>query len=346
MFSMPPIDDLISVIVPIYNVSNFVKKCIESLINQTYENLEIVLVDDGSTDESGKICENYATRDSRICVYHKENGGLSDARNYGIEHAHGEFYAFVDGDDWIHPQMYEILITFIKKENADIVTCGFERKNMFFDEKYIDITNVCYQVLTREQALSDIEVPLVVAWNKLYKKQIFNECRYPVGRLHEDEFVIHRIFWQCNKIVTIDMPLYFYTERETSIIAKLTEKRINDALDALDDRVYFAFTHQWMDVMTAVIERYCDYTIDRYFDIKKQNYEFAPKVQQMLWRSEQRMLMRFPMVSVHQKYKVFAESPEKYERWLKRMRIRDKYNRHIVSIRRGIGNVGLKETRR
>lgn len=315
--------DLISVIVPIYNVSEYVKKCIESLLNQTYHNLEIILVDDGSTDDSGAICEQYADSDQRICVYHKKNGGLSDARNYGIERAHGNFYAFVDGDDWLHPQMYELLYEFMQKENADIVTCGFERKNSAFAKINFGLKDIPYKELSREQALIDIETPLVVAWNKLYKKEIFATCRYPVGRLHEDEFVIHEIFWQCNKVVTLEIPLYFYMERGTSIIARLTEKRIIDALTALENRVRFAFEHQWTEVMSAVIERYCDYTIDRYYDIKRQKDGLDERIGIMLWKAERKMLDEFKTVSVQKQYKVFAKSPEHYEMWLKRKKKRD-----------------------
>jgi len=316
-------DDLISVIVPIYNVSEYVEKCIQSLISQTHRNLEIILVDDGSTDDSGAICDQYADRNQRICVYHKKNGGLSDARNYGIERANGSFFAFVDGDDWVHPQMYELLYKFLKKENADVVTCGFERKNPSFAEKSVEMKDICYKVLTREQALADIETPLVVAWNKLYKKEIFDVCRYPAGRLHEDEFVIHEIFWQCNKVVTLETPLYFYTDRETSIIARLTEKRINDALTALENRVRFASEHQWTEVMTAVLERYCDYTIDRYNDVKRQKDGLDEGIGTMLWNSERKLLNEFQTIPVQKKYKLFAKSPEHYEKWLERKRMRD-----------------------
>lgn len=325
-------DDLITVIVPVYNVSAYIEKCIKSLIDQTYDNLEIILVDDGSTDASAILCDQYSDKDKRVCVYHKKNGGLSDARNYGIEHAHGEFYAFVDGDDWVHPQMYEILYTFMKQENVDIVTCGFERESLSFSEKYIDIKNIDYQVLTKEQAISDIESPLVVAWNKLYKKYIFEKCRYPVGKLHEDEFVIHKIFWQCNKVLVLRTPLYFYTERENSIIAKLTEKRIYDALAALEDRVYFAFQHQWTEVMIAVVERYCDYAIARYYDIKNEKSGFDKKMSEMLWKAEQKMLDDFQEVPVQKKYKQFAKSPKCYEKWLTRKKIKDEVSQLIKGI--------------
>lgn len=309
-------DYLISVIVPIYNVADYVKECIESLIKQTYSNLEIILVDDGAADDSGEICEKYAKLDQRIVVYHKKNGGLSDARNYGIDRARGDLIAFVDGDDWIHPQMYEIMVSVMEQEHANVVTCWFEQENREFADEIVNIKKLNIKILTGAEALSDIETPLVVAWNKLYKKSIFEDIRYPIGKLHEDEFIIHKIFWKCNRIAVIDKPLYFYTVREGSIVAQMIPKRVYDALEAFDERVTFAIEKNWTEVMTAVVERYCDYTIDRYYEIKAGKHELLDaSYLKLLWQSERDILMKYPDVYVDKKYKKFAISPTKYERW-------------------------------
>ena len=315
---------LISIIVPIYNVRDYVCKCVESIQNQTYKNLEIILVDDGSTDGCEKICDRYAAIDNRVVVIHKVNGGLSDARNCGIDMCHGTLIGFVDGDDWVHPQMYEIMVDKLEKENSDIVTCGFEQYNEESFICHIESEDVNIKNIGGADALIDIETPLVVAWNKLYKRAIFDDLRYPLGRLHEDEFLIHRIFKKCNKITVISRALYFYTIRNDSIIANMNEKRINDALDALEDRVNFAYGEKWLVVMPAVIKRYCDYCIDRYYDIINNKYYMDKGIADKLWRAAHDMCMKYRFVSIDDKYIKFAESPQKYGKYINKIALREK----------------------
>lgn len=318
--------ELISIIVPVYNVREYVEKCIKSLIGQTYHNLEILLVDDGSSDGSGQICDRYAEGDDRIRVLHKENGGLSDARNYAIDRANGSLLAFVDGDDWIHPQMYELMLCMMQFQDADIVTCQFEQRDEDFAiQRYVpDQLNA--KILSGAEALSNIEIPLVVAWNKLYKKGIFDKIRYPKGKLHEDEYVIHKIFYQCKKVAVIDKPLYFYTIRQGSIVARMTTKRIDDSLEAFADRVAFADRMNWAEVMPAVVKRYCDYCIDRYQDIENRKYEsVGDEYLDILWQSERNMLQRYPDIEIDKKYRIFAESTEKYNKWVETVNRRNRY---------------------
>lgn len=310
-------EDLISVIVPVYNVAGYVDVCINSIISQTYRNLEILLVDDGSTDDSGSICDRYAEKDSRIVVLHKENGGLSDARNYALDRARGEMIAFVDGDDWIHPRMYEVMQNVMNETQSDLVTCGFERENKDFVKEVVNISLSDVQLLTRDDAMSDIDIPLVVAWNKLYRRSLFDGIRYPVGKLHEDEFIIHRILWKCRQIAVISSALYFYTEREGSIIARMTPVRIHDALEAFEDRILFVDKEKWTGVFPVVLKRYCDYTIDRYYEIKRGAHaEVDNSFLKLLWENEKEMLEKYKNISMDIKYRKFAESPENYERWL------------------------------
>lgn len=211
---------LISIIVPIYKVEMYIRKCVESIINQTYENLEIILVDDGSPDNCGIICEEYAVQDKRIKVIHKQNGGLSSARNVGLDIASGEYIGFIDSDDFIESDMYEALYSALIKHNADISVCG----------RYIVKGN-------RITTISDTEVPveftkcealkeLVLdeysgmknfAWDKLYKSELFENVRYPEGKCFEDIFTTYKLFALCNKIVDIKSPKYYYLLREDSI---------------------------------------------------------------------------------------------------------------------------------
>lgn len=309
---------LISVVVPIFNVENYIRKCIESICNQTYSNLQIVLVDDGSTDSSGAICDDYALIDSRITVIHKKNGGLSDARNAGIDIAFGEFIAFVDGDDWIHPQMYELMLEQIVEKKADFVTCGFQQHDEQSFIKKIEKKSINYIELTGTEAMAEIEKPFVMAWNKLYRKELFDDIRYPVGRLHEDEFVIHRLLYKACKIVVLEKPLYFYTIREGSIVDSINVKRIDDAIAAFRDRVEFAVEVGWLDAIPIAVARFCDYCVSKYYDIKNGTFSVDAAIMDKLWNAERAMVEKFNNIRIERKYVLFSKSPGVYERYLER----------------------------
>lgn len=213
----------ISIIVPVYNVEKYLEKCINSILTQTYQNLEIILVDDGSMDNSGEICDEYAKKDERIKVIHKENGGLSDARNAGIEIATGKYIGFVDSDDYIGKDMYEYLIRLIQKENADISICG--HKIVFQKEENNEIKG---EILDEEIEIWDTKKAIVellkqekihdYAWNKLYKKELFEKIRYPKGRKMEDLGTTYKLFDHSKVIVLGNQKKYFYLQREGSIV--------------------------------------------------------------------------------------------------------------------------------
>lgn len=309
--------ELISVIVPIYNIKGYIEKCIMSIVGQTYTNLEIILVDDGSTDGSGEICDQFALQDDRITVFHKTNGGLSDARNYALDRVNGDLLSFVDGDDWIHPQMYELMMDIIKRENADIVTCGFEQQDIEFAKHHYRPDDMDIKILTRDEALCDIDKPLVIACNKLYNREIFSDIRYPKGKLHEDEYVIHRLFYKCTRIAVIDRPLYFYTIRGDSITSVMTPQRIDNALEAYREQLDFSCNMGWYEVMPAVLKRYCDYCIDRFLEVRNGKYtNIDDGYMDILWQSEYDMVKKYSNVKIDEKYRRFAISPEEYDRWL------------------------------
>ena len=215
---------VISVIIPVYNIEKYLHKCIQSILAQTYPYLEILLVDDGSVDTSGAICDQYAKKDKRIRVLHKENGGLSDARNAGIDAATGDYILFVDGDDFISSRMVEMLLTSMQKNSADMAMCGIRKVN----EDGISIPEEKWKL--KEGCLSEdqywqlmyntADMPCVVAWNKLYKKELFEQVRYPKGKLHEDVFVIHEIVSQCRRISVTEKELYNYVQRRDSIMGQ------------------------------------------------------------------------------------------------------------------------------
>lgn len=234
----------ISIIVPVYQVEKYLKKCVYSIQNQTYPNIEIILVDDGSTDGCSEICDELAKLDTRIVVIHKKNGGLSDARNVGLEIATGDYIGFVDSDDFLDPKMYEILVKCMKKDEADISVCDYVRVNEFgnrVDNKIQPtIQNRCF---SREEFIEELLKPyggkFVVTWNKLYKKAIFKIIRFPFGKQHEDEFVIHRIIAQSSKISYVNNQLYYYLQRKGSIMDTGFSVKSMDYGEALIDRYYF-----------------------------------------------------------------------------------------------------------
>lgn len=235
-------DALVSVIVPIYQVEKYLEECIESIRKQTYCNLDIILVDDGSKDASASICDEYMSKDERIRVIHQENKGLSAARNAGIEVAQGEYYIFIDSDDYIHSQMVEILLNVANKTTADVVYCDYTYKEEGFNNSILvdNIKYVKYSQAEMSQKVTDVErTPVVIACNKLYRKKLFQNIRYSEGRLHEDEFIIHRLYDQCNLVCSVPYKLYFYRQRGGSITGNLSEKSVIDKMDSLKERVDF-----------------------------------------------------------------------------------------------------------
>ncbi len=242
--------ELISVIVPVYNVEKYLRRCIDSIINQTYKNLEIILVDDGSPDSSGAICDEYAKKDSRIKVIHKENSGLSGARNAGIDAATGEYISFIDSDDYVNKDFCMILYKNIKADNSDICICGFEHVTEpgSFIEKNAKETISTKQKLRGKQIISDYMMKVryenmdgywAIACNKLYKANLFSNIRYPIGRLHEDEFVIHNLLDNTDFVSVLSDKLYYYTQRPDSIMGKKSSFKHIDKAKALIERADF-----------------------------------------------------------------------------------------------------------
>lgn len=234
----------ISVIVPVYKVEEYLDRCIESIVNQTYRNLEILLIDDGSPDHCPVLCEEWSKRDSRIRVIHQKNGGLSAARNTGILAASGDYIGFIDSDDYILPTMYERMLIALTKNNADLCICGIrwvnEDGSAFQDAVPGSVKN---EIMNQNQAFIKLcgegYCHYVTAVNKLYKKNIFSNLLFPEGRIHEDEFVIHHILQKCTKIVGLEEELYYYVQRQNSITHDAYSIKHLDGAWALYDRYLF-----------------------------------------------------------------------------------------------------------
>lgn len=213
------LNSLISVIVPIYNVESFLSRCIDSIINQTYRDLEIILVDDGSPDNCGTICDDYAKRDSRIIVIHQKNAGLGAARNAGLSVARGTYIGFVDSDDWIAPNMYEILADNLIKENADIAVCG---RYLVYESSEIIPTFHFQRVQTFDNREASKRFLLsegidAAVWDKLYTKKLWGDTRFPSEYISEDIPVISQMLARADKVVHCGVPLYYYLQRGGSL---------------------------------------------------------------------------------------------------------------------------------
>jgi len=226
---------LISIIVPVYNVKEYLKRCVESLINQTYRNIEIIIVDDGSTDGSELLCDNFKNTDKRIKVFHKKNGGLSDARNFGISHSTGQYIGFVDSDDFIDKNMYEILMKNIIKNDADISICKFTitNKNSFKIKPETDI-----KVFSKEEAMKEVMLGNYFqshVCNKLFKRKLFSNLKFPEKKWYEDVYSMHLLIHNSEKIVSSNYCGYAYFRRKESITNCTWNNKHFDWLDALEN---------------------------------------------------------------------------------------------------------------
>ena len=230
---------LVSIVVPVYNVEKYLDKCIESILNQTYKNLEIILVDDGSKDNCGKKCDEWAKKDDRIKVIHKENGGLSDARNVGIDYAKGEYISFVDSDDFIDKDMIEILIDGVNKNDCGIGICGYYRTYTNREEIVDDTKNKI--VMNNIKAIDQMNTfgnYDVSAWGKIFDINLMRKYKFPVGKLSEDWFIMYKIFYDTNKIFYDARPKYHYVQRAGGI-SKNNPKINYDSIEAAEECLNF-----------------------------------------------------------------------------------------------------------
>lgn len=231
-------ENLISIIVPVYNVELYLDKCMESIVNQTYKNLEIILIDDGSTDDSGKKCDEWARKDNRIKVIHKENGGVSSARNVGLEMAKGEYIGFVDSDDFIDENMYEMMHREIKKDEIDLVICG--AKQITFNEKVelVKTEEYSYQVINQLEMFQKFYPLYGTVWNCLFIKNKLNDIKFNTKMYTAEDlnFVCHYILRCEGSGIVVKRDLYYYVRRETSTTKanNFKIKRLKFHTDTLD----------------------------------------------------------------------------------------------------------------
>ena len=227
----------ISVIVPVYNVEQYLERCVNSIINQTYENLEIILVDDGSTDRSGEMCDSFAEKDERIKVVHKENGGASAARNRGLDICLGEYVTFVDSDDWLDIHMYKDLMELMVNMDADIVECNWE---VIYDEmkdikQPVTEVTVLRQVEAEKALFDGSGRATILPWNKIYKKNLFKNNRFPEGMMCEDQWLLPKIYLKSKQSIYVNQKYYYYYQSPNSVMRSSFGKKNLAALVAFEE---------------------------------------------------------------------------------------------------------------
>lgn len=279
--------DKISIIIPVFNVEDFLTKCVESVKNQTYKNLEIILINDGSTDNSGSLCDALKLSDSRISVIHKQNGGLSDARNAGLEAATGDFIAFLDSDDWVDPDMYEVLHDLLVQHNADISICRFKNiyNHMIEDGSTGEIA--VYDNIGAIKAIARIEnnfYPTHNVWNKLYRSELVKNFRFIKGMLVEDLYFTPKVIYASKKCVYIDKAMHNYLrERPDSIMnAPINLKRIRDELNGFNEFASFLEELGLPEYSLSIQETYLRKLMEFHFQVKNSKTENKDKILKIL----------------------------------------------------------------
>lgn len=257
--------NLISVIVPVYNVEKYIRRCVDSILQQTHENLEIILVDDGSVDSSGVICDEFDRSDRRVKVVHKENGGLSSARNAGLDVSTGDYIGFVDGDDYIKPDMYKKLLIGLQDYSGDYSTGGMIEKSMSGGETVRGCKDEGIIIQNKREAfvdyLTDMRYNLSSVCCKLFKRELIDTARFTEGIIGEDIDFMYRLIERVNRVVCINTPVYYYFHREKSITTSFITERSFDMIRT-SDRMDKFFMERHTDLMWIATVARLRYILD------------------------------------------------------------------------------------
>ena len=269
---------VISVIVPVYNVEQYLHRCVDSILNQTFTDFELILVDDGSPDNCGAICDEYAEKDNRITVIHQKNGGLSAARNAGIDwsfaNSDSQWLTFIDSDDWVHPQYLEILYNAVCDNNAKVSCCAFESVKEETPFENIAVPNI--EIVDTKKFYLENNVNFTVAWGKLYHKSCFSNLRYPVGKIHEDEFTTYKILFEFEDIIFIDEKIYCYFQNPNGIMSSQFSIKRYDVIEALEERNDYFKDREWGNLYETSIQS--TYFFINLYSIKARAFEIYSQV--------------------------------------------------------------------
>lgn len=330
---------MISIIIPVYNVEKYIRRCMKSVLLQTYRDLEIILVDDGSTDMSGSICDEYAEGDIRIQVVHKVNGGLSSARNAGMRIATGEYIAFLDSDDFIHPLMYEIMLKTLLNNEADMVISGINTINeedistvKMSEKDSLDTRCMCVRKPDILRQIVDRDLVTVVQWNKLFKREVLEGIEYPEGRYHEDVYVIHRELYNCERVVYLNAELYYYVQRSGSIMHVESDKMIKDAIDGYCVRIGFMEEKGLKDDYNRAINMLLLYLHWKFKVTASLSNRFSDKCIWLgnIFQKYANIYREF--IVGNDEYQALAHSPQKYYKLIKKYEKREKCKKILYSI--------------
>ena len=316
--------DLISVIIPVYKVEEYLCRCVDSVLAQTYTNMEIILVDDGSPDHCPAMCDEYARQDSRVKVIHQENEGLSGARNAGIDMAQGQWLAFVDSDDYLEADFLERLYQACVDTGSDMSVCRWEYVR---GEAIPEHGTGEIRVYTGREMLANLYIPdgayFVVAWNKLYRKELFADIRYPLGRIHEDEATTYRIYDKVKKAAYVDRSLYGYFVTPVSITRGFNPKRM-DWVTAVAERMDFFEQKGYTELMVPGLQALADGSIDIYFGMRDQlpgSERQQEEIRALIRKGLQRVKKygKFPL-RTELGYRLFLAWPGLYRRLLNQVK--------------------------
>ncbi|MCR4691790.1 MAG: glycosyltransferase [Lachnospiraceae bacterium] len=333
---------LISVIIPVYRVEAYLRRAVDSVLGQTYRNLDIILVDDGSDDRCPGICDEYAAKEARVRVIHKENGGLSDARNAGLDVAGGDYYAFLDSDDYYAPCFIEVLYDLLIRNNAQVAQCfyavtgpGMPEPDFKDFERRYQGGRIKAEVYDRREllehqydALHKDATYYIVAWNKLYAAGLWKDVRFPKGKIHEDEATTYKIFDRTERGASISLPFYAYFSAAGSITrTKFSRKRL-DWMEALSHRIDYFLERDEQHLAAAAMRALADGSIKYYYPLKS-HVPDSKEEQAMLKENVRRALKAssdfsgegdvFPKRSILG-YRIFLCSPRLYRKLLIRRR--------------------------
>ena len=272
-------NQLISIIVPVYNVEEYLKQCLDSILEQTFSNYEVILVNDGSTDSSGLICQEYAEKDARIRYFEKENGGLSDARNYGIEQARGDYLTFVDSDDFLDASHLSILYNALVNNDADISIANYANYQTSTATFYLHTFGEYYEKnYTSEELIDDLsflernDLSFSTIWGSLYKKRVFSFLRFPKGVIGEDVALIYKMYTQVDKIVYVHKDTYIYRENDSGISKSKIYPLVTAQLNHVAERL----------ALLAIM----GYDVTKHFDRYRTFLEITEYNMRMVWGME------------------------------------------------------------
>lgn len=301
---------LISIIIPIYKVEPYLRRCLDSIVNQTYTNLEIILVDDGSPDGCPHICDEYAAKDNRIVAIHKKNGGLSDARNAGLDICKGEYISFIDSDDWVDEKYIEILLDLAIKENADIAI-GENIQTSGICNKLNNISKT--QIYSSKEALYHLfthnHIAFTISCGKLYKKELFSNLHFPIGKFHEDEFTTYILLYRSKEIVYTNRILYYYFRHSNSITGN---RHPWDVLEVFEQRYLFFKNKNEKDLLPLLITPLCWQLLCAYwFVLKKDSIKANKYLSDFRKYTNEKCFVQVPLF--HKFFlKLFAKVPYLY----------------------------------